>query len=298
MKRILLLFVVCFGSLTSIFAQAQPEAYRLYDAKGKAVSYDKMIAALSNADVAFIGEIHNCALTHWMELKIFEAIYQTDSQRNIPLSVGLEMLEADNQLIINEYLQGVISSDKFEAECRLWDNYQTDYEPLVYFGKSKKMPVVATNVPRRYAAVVKERGLAYLDSLSDEAKTFLPPLPINYVANKEAQGGFEIMKMISKKAQAANTDFMAQAQAIKDATMAWNIARTLNQHGGRMIHFNGSYHSDARNGIIPYLLQYRPKTTVCTVRSVRQEDISSLEEDYLGLADFYIVIPEDMSASY
>lgn len=298
MKRIFSFLLVCLCTLTSAFAQSQPEAYRLYDAKGKPVSYDKIINALAHADVAFVGEIHNCALTHWMELKVLEAVYQADQKEHVPLSVGLEMLEADNQLIIDEYLKGTISSDKFEAECRLWDNYQTDYEPLVYFAKSKSLPVVGTNVPRRYAGVVKEHGLAFLDSLSAEAKTYLPPLPINYVANEEAKAGFEMMKMVSKKAKNANADFMSQAQAIKDATMAWNIARTLKQHGGRMIHFNGSFHSDSRNGIIPYLMQYRPGTSVCTIRSIRQEDITSLDEDYLGLADFYIVIPEDMSMSY
>ena len=65
-----------------------------------------------------------------------------------------------------------------------------------------------------------------------------------------------------------------------------------------MLHINGSYHSDQREGIIPYLLRYRPGTTIKTLRAVRQEDVSRLELDYKGLADFYICVPEDMSMSY
>ena len=99
------------------------------------------------------------------------------------------------------------------------------------------------------------------------------------------------------KAKDSKPELMAQAQAIKDATMGWFIAQNLKK-GEQMIHFNGTYHSDANNGIIPYLKEYRPKTTVSTIRAVRQEEIDKIDEDYLGLADFYICITEDMNMSY
>ncbi len=276
----------------TVCAQKAPEAYRLYDAKGKPVGYDKMIETAAQSDVVFFGEIHNCVISHWMEMKVLESL----TAKNAHVKVGMEMLEADNQLIVDEYTSGVISSDRFENECRLWSNYSTDYEPIVYYAKSHHLPLIATNVPRRYAAVVKEKGLAYLDSLSTEAKRYLPQLPVHYVENENAQAGFALMGMMGKNKD-NKPELMAQAQAIKDATMGWFIAKNLNK-GDKMIHFNGTFHSDARNGIIPYLNEYRPGTTVCTIRAVRQEDISKLEDDYQGLADFYICIPEDMNMSY
>lgn len=288
-KGLLLVAMLLMGIIATQ-AQKAPEAYRLYDAKGKEVSYDKMIKAVAASDVVFFGEIHNCVMSHWMEMKVLEAL----AEKNKNIKVGMEMLEADNQLIIDEYTSGVISSDRFESECRLWDNYSTDYEPLVYFAKSHRLPLIATNVPRRYASVVKDKGLAYLDSLSSEAKRYLPKLPIKYVENENAQSGFALMGMLGK---GSDPELMAQAQAIKDATMGWFIAKNLGK-GEQMVHFNGTYHSDAQNGIIPYLKEYRPGTTVSVIRAVRQEDITQLEEDYLGLADFYICIPEDMNMSY
>lgn len=251
-----------------------------------------MIKTVSATDVVFFGEIHNCVISHWMELKVLEAL----AENNKKLKVGMEMLEADNQLIIDEYTSSTISSDRFEEECRLWPNYSTDYEPLVYYAKRHHLPLIATNVPRRYASVVKEKGLAFLDSLSAEAKRYLPKLPIKYVENENAQEGFALMGLLGK-AKGTEPQLMAQAQAIKDATMGWFIAQNLKK-GEQMIHFNGTYHSDARNGIIPYLLEYRPKTTISTIRAVRQEEIDKIEEDYLGLADFYICITEDMNMSY
>ena len=257
MKKILWIVMLMMSMTT--YAQKTPEIYRIFDAQGKEVSYEKMIKTVSATDVVFFGEIHNCVISHWMELKVLEAL----TENNKKLKVGMEMLEADNQLIIDEYTSSTISSDRFEEECRLWPNHSTDYEPLVYYAKRHHLPLIATNVPRRYASVVKEKGLM---GLLGKAKETKPQL-------------------------------MAQAQAIKDATMGWFIAQNLKK-GEQMIHFNGTYHSDARNGIIPYLLEYRPKTTISTIRAVRQEEIDKIEKDYLGLADFYICITEDMNVSY
>ena len=290
MKKILWIVMLIMSMTT--YAQKTPEIFRIFDAKGKEVSYEKMIKTVSATDVVFFGEIHNCVISHWMELKVLEAL----AENNKKLKVGMEMLEADNQLIIDEYTSSLISSDRFEEECRLWPNHSTDYEPLVYYAKSHHLPLIATNVPRRYASIVKEKGLAFLDSLSAEAKRYLPKLPIKYVENKNAQEGFALMGLLGK-AKETKPQLMAQAQAIKDATMGWFIAQNLKK-GEQMIHFNGTYHSDARNGIIPYLLEYRPKTTISTIRAVRQEEIDKIEIDYLGLADFYICITEDMNVSY
>lgn len=290
MKKILWIVMLIMSMTT--YAQKTPEIFRIFDAKGKEVSYEKMIKTVSATDVVFFGEIHNCVISHWMELKVLEAL----TENNNKLKVGMEMLEADNQLIIDEYTSSLISSDRFEEECRLWPNHSTDYEPLVYYAKSHHLPLIATNVPRRYASIVKEKGLAFLDSLSVEAKRYLPKLPIKYVENKNAQEGFALMGLLGK-AKKTKPQLMAQAQAIKDATMGWFIAQNLKK-GEQMIHFNGTYHSDARNGIIPYLLEYRPKTTISTIRAIRQEEIDKIEEDYLGLADFYICITEDMNMSY
>ena len=164
---------------------------------------------------------------------------------------------------------------------------------LSFFAKENKIPFIATNVPRRYANVVKDNGLQYLDSLSNEAKRYLPPLPIQFTYKEEEGGAFALMQMMGKSK--GNQEYLAQAQAIKDATMGWFIAHNIKD---KFLHFNGNYHSDFKGGIIPYLLQYRPGTTIKTVCSVRQESIDQLDEENKGRADFYICVPEDMTSTY
>lgn len=278
-------------SLAVLVASAQSNpAYSIFTGEGKETDYGKMLKDLADADVIFIGETHNCPIAHWLEYEI-----ASDLIRRFPkgLALGAEMFEADNQLLVDEYTRGLISSDKFEAEAKLWDNYWTDYSWMLYLAREHGLKFVATNVPRRYASYVKDNGLEALQTLSKEAKSLMAPLPIPFdkAAQEEAMFGF--MQMIGGKG--AGSSHFAEAQAIKDATMAWFIAQNFDR---KFIHFNGNFHSDNKGGIIPYLEAYLPGKKIATVCSARQDSIKSLEKENRGRADFIIVAPTDFPMSY
>ena len=187
------------------------------------------------------------------------------------------------------------TDDRFEAETRLWDNYYTDYRAVVWLAKEHGIPFIATNVPRRYANSVKNGGLEALEAFSEEARRYIAPLPIPFEYDEgKSREAFGMMLMMGGKT-AGDLRLLAEAQAVKDATMAWFISRHLD---GKFLHLNGSYHSDFKEGIIPYLLKYRPETTLATVTFLRAEDISRLGEEQKGRADFYVCIPETMVTSY
>ena len=219
------LLLLCSIGVAAFAQKGYKRAYTLFNAEGKEIGYDELIEALAQPDVVFIGEIHNCCITHWLEYEITRSLYAIHKEK---LMLGAEMLEADNQLILDEYMSRAISYDRFEAEARLWDNYSTDYAPFVFFAKENKIPFIATNVPRRYANVVKDNGLQYLDSLSNEAKRYLPPLPIQFTYKEEEGGAFALMQMMGKSK--GNQEYLAQAQAIKDATMGWFIAHNIKHY--------------------------------------------------------------------
>lgn len=273
-------------------AKGELRAYALYDSEGREITFGELIDRLTPYDAVFVGEVHNCPITHWLELKIAQALYERHGKR---LVMGAEMLESDTQLILDEYMQRLISPERFGAEARLWDNYETDYHPIVLFAKEEGIPFVATNVPRRYANSVRNHGLGVLDSLSEEAKRYLAPLPIPFEYDEEqSQAAFGMMAMLG---HGGDTRRLAEAQAVKDATMGWFIARNLKE-GGRFLHFNGNFHSDFHGGIIPYLERYRPGTRVVTIASVRQSEIGRPGEEQQGRADFYICVPEEMTNTY
>ena len=278
-------------SLTAIAATAQPRpAYAIFTSDGKETDYGKMIKTIDGADIIFIGETHNCPVAHWMEYEITSDLIRKSGKG---LTLGAKMFESDNQLLVDEYTQGLISSDKFESEAKLWDNYWTDYASLLYLAREHGLKFVATNVPRRYASFVKDNGLEALNSLSEEAKSLMAPLPIAFDSSSEGDAMFGFMQMMGGKASEKSN--FAQAQALKDATMAWFISRNFDR---KFIHYNGNFHSEAKGGIIPYLQQYLPGKNIVTICSARQDDIRSLEKENRGRADFIIVAPTAFPMSY
>lgn len=204
------------------------------------------------------------------------------------------MFETDNQLLLDEYLNGTISQANFKKEVRLWNNYKTDYEPLVEFAKAKKLHFVATNVPRRYASLVYKKGIAQLDSLSETAKSYIAPLPI--LIDLEV-GCYKKMLNMMGSHGGENAKNFPISQAVKDATMAHFTLKNWKK-GQTFIHYNGSFHSDNHEGIVWYIKQQQKNLNIQTISVVEQDDISKISDDNKGIADFVICVPSTMTKTY
>lgn len=280
---VIFMFLVLSG-----FRSDKP-AYIVYDKEGNEASYSEIIDKAIEADIVFFGELHNDPIAHWLELEISRDLYEKSEKE---LIMGAEMFERDDQLIIDEYLDGMYASSKFEKEVKLWKNYGTDYKPLVEFARKNDLRFIATNIPRRYASMVSRSGFEVLDSISNEAKKYIAPLPPLYDEN--LKGYKDMLKMGGRMHGNSN---LPKAQAIKDATMAYSILENWNT-GQLFIHFNGSYHSRNFEGIIWYLQEARPDLNIVSIETVRQDDITKLKEANAGIASFVISIPEDMTSTY
>lgn len=273
--------------LFTIVIKAQDKkAYQLFDKNGKKVSYKKLLKSAESTQVVLFGEFHNNAISHWLELELTKDIAQ-----NKTIVQGAEMLEADNQKQLNQYLNGEINQKKLDSTARLWPNYKTDYKPLIDFALENKNPFVATNIPRRFASMVSKKGFEALETLTAEEKSWIAPQPIPYDAS--LPGYVEMMKMMGEH----TSPNMPKAQASKDATMAYFINKNLKENS-IFIHYNGSYHSDNFEGISWYLKVYNPEIKIITISTVEQKDISKLEQENYNKADFILVIDEDVTKTY
>jgi uncharacterized iron-regulated protein len=292
-KSIISIVTYIFGLLlvpTITQAQQKP-AYKIFTAEGKETSYDKMLKKISEADVIFFGELHNNSMAHWLELQALSDLYR--AYQNVTLA--MEMFEADDQIVIDEYLNGTIEEKHLLKEAKIWDNYKTDYRPLVEFAKEKKLKVIASNIPRRYASLAYKKGLSALDSLSPESKKWIAPLPVD--VDLQLKGYKELMAGMGGHGGAASGENLAKSQAIKDATMAYFIERSKTD-SNKIFHVNGSYHSQDGEGIIGYLKKLNPKITIGTIHVVEQVDVEKLDEASLNKADFILCIPSNMTKTY
>lgn len=261
--------------------------YRLYDREGTQISYDKAIVRLAEAEVVLFGELHENTFIHHAQISMTDDLF--NKKRKGELVLGAEMFEADNQLILDEYLAGVILHRHLVAEAKVWDNYETDYRALVDFAKEHGLKFIATNIPRRYASLVSREGIEALEGLSGEAKQYIAPLPI--AVDLATPGYREMMGMnldMGHRMQ-INPENLVAAQAVKDATMAYFIMenRATKQ---LFLHFNGVYHSQNYGGIYWYLKKAAAELKVLTLASVETESLE-FKDEYKGLGDFILVVP-------
>ncbi|MBK1895816.1 ChaN family lipoprotein [Chryseobacterium paridis] len=290
MRNILVaILLISFG-----IANAQDlKAYQFYDKKGHEIETDKLVKELADYDVVFFGENHNSSINHWLQLKLTEALYE---KKNGQIILGAEMFERDNQAQLNQYLNGTFDAKTLKDSARLWNNYATDYKPLVDFAKAKKLNFIATNIPRRYASQTAKEGLESLNKLTAKEKTYIAQLPIKVTL--DTPGYPEMKKMMGDHAEGTKVMNFISAQATKDATMAESILKNI-QAGKTFIHYNGNYHSKEFGGTYWYVKQKNPKLKMAVISVFESEDpaLKVPEKEYIP-TDFNLIIPADMTKTF
>ncbi len=284
MKKYIIALILLVCPLI-VLAQ-NPVPYVIYTKSGKQTNFTKLIKDASKKDVVLFGEFHDNSIVHWLQLKLTQTL--ADKQA---VMLGAEMFEADNQSGLDKYLAAEVDQRGMDSLVRLWNNYKTDYKPLVDLAKEKKLVFIATNVPRRYASKVFKEGVESLELLTEQEKTWMAPLPFPY--DKNLPGYLKMMKMFEDHAN----ENLPKAQAIKDATMAYFIQKN-HQDNVLFIHFNGSYHSDNYEGINWYLNEYKPDLKLLTISTVSQEDLSKLDPEHLNKADYIIVTDKEITKTF
>jgi len=281
------IFIVLFVVFSFGFLSDKP-AYQLFDEKGKKTSYKKMLKEVEGADIILFGELHNNPINHWLQYELTKDVFE---QINESMVLGAEMFEADNQNTLNEYLSGKFDYKTLKTEIKVWPNNTTDYQPLVDYALKHQLTFVATNIPRRYAILVYKLGFGALNSINDEGRKFIAPLPIAY--DKELPGYKKIVEMSGGH----GGENLPKAQAIKDATMAHFILKNWRK-GQIFIHYNGTYHSNNFEGISWYLNNEKAGLKIVTIGAVEQDKIDSLAEENIGIANFTICTPTTMTKTH
>ncbi len=291
----------------AIQAHAQSDVLILGTAgQVKQVTFDRMLDDMSKADAVFVGEQHDHARGHQLELDILKGL----QARNPKTLLSLEMFERDVQPVVDEYVGGNITESHFLQSSRPWPTYKTDYRPLVELAKEKGLPIIAANAPRRYVNIVSRKGQAGLNDLPKASRNYLGrfpysmELPAGYDkmltdlfgdAHGQTAGSPAPTNPASPPNGMPSTANMKEAQALWDVTMADSIARALREHKGwKVMQVNGAGHSDSRYGIVDRLRQMNPRLKFMVVSIRPDSDYPNVPgSKYAGIADYMLVTGPD-----
>jgi uncharacterized iron-regulated protein len=291
----------------------------IHTATGTPTDWPAMLAAFHNADVVVLGETHDDATAHAVQLAILEDMLD----QHADTALSMEMLDRRHQSTVDDYLADIIDRDQFLEDIAStkfrritqdyldgklnrkdfkkkimavgWPDWEDNYQPMIDLAKSKNARVIAANTPwGRYASLANKHGLERLDELTpaQQALVTAPPmLPTGKYHDLfvEAMGGGTHESTDDADSHAPNEmiEGMYRAQCVMDATMAESIARHLENHAGRVVHLVGRFHSDHRGGLIQQLKHMQPDARIATVSMSPTESTNLLEEDDRR-ADFII----------
>jgi uncharacterized iron-regulated protein len=270
-----------------------PGEYRVYTGAGQGATLQDVVAAMAGHDVVFIGETHDDPTAHMLEAELLRAAWETYGDPPAPgtaprtVALSLEFFERDVQLVLDEYLAGLITEAAFRAASRPWARYDTDYRTLVELAREHGLDVIAGNAPRRYTTRVTQHGRESLEALSPEALALLPPLPYGQPSAEYRDQWIQVISEVIRQegtkcgvpvgdapapvgAHAAMGNQL-HAQALWDASMAWWVSRYLEAHPDALVlHMAGAFHVARGTGTPEHLAAYRPdaRAMIVVIRPV------------------------------
>lgn len=292
--KVLLLTVLLF-SYESGFSQAALEKhYKIYDVRNKQLTtIDKIATACRGTDVLFFGEEHNDSAGHFLETAIFKSLHQLYGDK---IALSLEMFETDCQLVLNEYLDGFISEERFIKEARAWSNYK-DYKPAVEFARQNRLDVIAANPPRRYVNMVSRKGMKSLDSLPKSSKKYLPPLPYDTATGRYREKFSEFM---GGGSPGTNNPRIYYSQNLWDAGMANSIYNYWRKNKDKKIfHLVGRFHSDEKLGTLDRLQKRKPGLKILNISCFSDSSFANPDwSKFSQLGDYIIITDPELKKTY
>ena len=258
--------MTCFSPLpcavlTGLFVSCASTPFQSLDmVTGEELTVEDTALRFSTLDVVFMGEEHDNDVGHAMQLELLVALHE----HRPDLILSLEMFERDVQDILDAYLAGAVSEEKFLETSRPWGNYGPHYRPLVEYARDNDLAVLAANIPRPLAREVSKEGPEAIAGEEFAARFSTAPAGLYHDLF------WDIMNPSGGEPDDELLQRFFAAQCYKDDTMAESIADGLSQAWGQrrrplVVHVCGKFHSDYGEGTVSRLRDRLPELRVAVV---------------------------------
>ncbi|WP_427979780.1 ChaN family lipoprotein [Agarivorans sp.] len=284
-----LLLSACSVSPSST-SNAEPTAlstyydFQLYDPVHQQQINDISHLALQLADsqVILFGEFHTHPAIHLAQLRLFEALYQQNHQ----LSLSMEQFDRSQQPLLDQYLANKIGEEWLIKQSHAWDNYRSDYRPLVEFAKQQQLSIIAANAPNKHIRCLGQQGLDYLQQLpATERRLLAESLTLDDPAYQQRLFG----NAHHGDEQQTQNHFIAMLGW--DDTMAESITKQALTNSQQIMHTVGNFHIEQRQGTYSRVQQRLPQQKVSSVIAISEQEfagLSAVEKQQKG--DFLIIV--------
>ena len=230
---------------TTLLETLPPETYLALDASTRQpISIDRIARRCAQADAVLIGEMHG----HPTGLAFASHLWNALLERAPDAVLSMEFFERDQQVALDDYLNGITDEEAFRKAARRTDgNYPPGHRAMVERAKVGARPVIAANAPRRYARLARTSGLARIDSMTPDQRRLVETpgvIPdsayrqrfLDLMSGMGGHGG----SMSEDESRSMGEAFF-RAQAVWDETMGQSVADAT-RHGTPVVHVVGRFH--------------------------------------------------------
>lgn len=263
----------------------------------KSIAFETLIDQLKPIDIIFIGEVHDNAEHHLIQVQILQALIA----RYGPVTVAMEVFQEPQQSIIDDYIDGGMTEEVFLKDVdwrKQWGLDYLFYRPLVVMVKEHGGSVLAINVPRKIVKNVAKGGLKSLKP--EERQQVADVIDLD---NKQHRAYLREVYEGHPRSNLKGFDYFYQAQCVWEDTMAENIAEYLKENqekqnkgkenrgkeNEKTVVFTGNGHISHKFGIPERTIKRIPLTMATIVLSPLSERMIINKEvaDYVWLTGDY-----------
>ncbi len=285
LSGILMLALLLSGcSVTGPEAPVTPRPGEIFETStGNPVSFEELREALMGVSVIFVGETHDQASHHEVQLRILRSILEYQGN----LVIGMEMFGYEQQEVLDAWIRGEMSEDAFLRRVgweENWGHPYILYRDILEEARNWSLPVLGLNAPGEVVGKTARFGLSGLtpSERSRIAKDIFLDLP-EY--RKIIRRQFET----HEQTELSNFEFFFQAQRVWDETMAETLAAHVPEFESntKILVFTGSGHLYKRQGVVEAFERRTglPLLTVIPVSPERAREALALKlGDYIWVA--------------
>jgi uncharacterized iron-regulated protein len=261
----------------SVRHQDHPLVGKIWDPRaGTFVDEGALVAALVDADLILLGEVHDNVDHHLLQARLLRAVLAAGRRP----ALAFEMLTTDQQAAIDAALARAPRDPDAFAKAVGWDRSGWPkfalYRPIFAAGLEAGLPVVAANLPRSQVRELVREGAAALDE----------PMRVRLAADEPLAD--HVMEELRAEMREVHCDALPEpmldplvlAQRARDARMSERLA-TAGEGGGAVL-IAGSGHVRTDRGVPAYLAKDAPGRSVVSVAFL---EVSAKAREPAGYAD-------------
>jgi uncharacterized iron-regulated protein len=177
------------------------------------LSFDAVLGEISKERVIFIGEIHGTSSIHLLQFEVIKRLKQSGRE----IVIALEAFPFTRQEVLNKWIEGSLTEYDFERVYEAtWSIPYGYYEGIFDYAREQHIPLLAINAEDTMIRQVSKQGLQAV-----------PEDFLRRVKFASCSTDAQYKAIVNKTYHASEFPFFCDGQRLRDAVMAYNIAKAI-----------------------------------------------------------------------